>query len=355
MSYGDLELPIVDEGMYKPQISQGVVLLKGKVDTILLAMATASENPCYKFPRDCPNPNLQCRNRGIGYQRIPDSGFEYSEVRNIYTPDDYGETGTPVMTSLYGQGEKNNMYDLYNTIRPIGIVYNGNDANNTSKFNIQIGGTIEVSNNGPHRINVGDIIYADLPDTEPRECENGNKELVFKVYRSEIHKSNHRGVRKCLDMMDDTNYKGYHRKFEELSEELLELKLKIHLVHTRLYDAYLSNMAPSKRGELLNEQNRIFDLIESGADYSGSDFRTSSNLYGPFKDFFFPKKDTNLTLSKDNKKSFNLNVYLQELNDRYAVVKAEFLEFQLQWIIGKACTSANPGQDFVIMLTNYSL
>lgn len=353
MSYDDITLPRVNEGMYKPQISQGVVLLKGKVDTLLLSIATSADNPCYKMPKNCTMSTLQCRNRAICFQRIPDSGFDYSEVMNIYTPDDYGETGAPVMTSLYGQGEKNNMYSLYNTIRPVGIVYNGNEDNYTDKFNIQIGGTLQVSNNGPHRINVGDIIYADLPDVEPREFERGRKELIFKVYKTEIHKSNHRGIRKCLDMIDDTNYKGYHQKFEELSEEMLELKVKLHFLHTTLYKEYLKEMGASRKTALENEEKKFMASIAEG-NFNLSEFR-SSQLYEPFKNYYFPKKDTNLTLSDDGGESYRLNKLLKETYDRLAVVKAEFLQFQLQWIIGKAVTSANSGEDFVLMLTNFSL
>ena len=352
MSYDDVQLPRVNEDNYKNQISQGVVLVKGKVDPLLLAIATSSDNACYKMPKDCPNPNLKCRNRAICFQKRVDTGFDYSEVMNIYTPDDYGETGTPVMTSLYGQGEKNNMYDLYNTIKPFGIVWNGNEDNYTDKFNIQVGGTIQVSNNGPHRINVGDIIYADLPDIESREFEKGRKELVFKVYNAEIHKSNMKGVRTCLDMRDDTNFKGYHHKFKELSEELIELKLHLHFIHTTLYNDYLTQMSLKEQAEIRTAENKIMSDIKA-RKYNINSFK-SSKLYESFKNFYFPKTESTLKLAGD-KTNHDLNVFLKETYARMDVIKAEFLQFQLEWIIGKACTSANPGEDFVLMLTNFSL
>lgn len=355
MSYDDVQLPRVNEGMYKIQIAQGVVLVKGKMDPLLYAIATTSDTPYYKMPKNCPTPNLQCRNRAICFQKRCDSGYDYSDVMNLYTPDDYGETGVPVLTSLYGQGEKNNKFDLYNTIKPFGIVYNGNEDNVTDKFNVQVGGTIEVSNNGPHRINVGDIVYADLPDVEPREFEKGRKELIFKVYRAEIHKSNNTGVRKCLDMIDDTNFKGYHYRFKELSEEYVELKLRLHFIHTQLYQHYQTyHFSSQERKELQAEEVKIMKDIESGIHPNFNNFKTSK-LYESFKNFYFPRKDSNLKLATDLNKNYQLNLLLKETNERLDVIKAEFLHFQLDWILGRAVTSANPGEDFVIQLTNFSL
>lgn len=361
-SYPDTEYPRVNEGMYSPQISQGVVLVKGKMDTLLYAVATQDSGlydyggdctpPCYKMPKNCPTPNLQCRNRAIAFQKIPDSGVDFSEVMNLYTPDDYGESGVPVMTSLYGQGEKNNRFDLYNRIKPFGIIWNGNEDNYTDKFNVQVGGTIQVSNNGPHRINAGDIIYADLPEVEPNNYEKGRKELIFKVYSSEHHKSNNMGIRKCLDVIDDSNYKGYHQRFKELSEELMELKVKNHFIQTYLFGQYM--LSQHDHASLVN-LNRDFDVTVGTPAFDYNKFKSSA-LYELYKNFHFPKKDTNLIIDNvDKKNNHDLNVFIKETYDRIHSIKAEFLKFQLDWIMGKAVTSANPGEDFVLMLTNFSL
>jgi hypothetical protein len=162
-------------------------------------------------------------------------------------------------------------------------------------------------------------------------------------------------MRNCLDKENEKEFSGYHSKFNKLVDHEIEIKLKQLLIFNTFMNEFIKNPANNPAHEahtkiLHNEFIKIND-----GQFNLKDFKKTA-LYPIFKEWFFPTNDPNIPIYRnDSNKNKKINNIISKTPEEEYIVKAQLLHFCMNWIMGKATTSANPGQNFNIILSNFGL
>lgn len=349
-SYDGLYHTNMNKDRYSPEIVQGEIKFHGQQDIIAISCQKANASPYYEIPEGTTTiPSFQCTDKSICFQTIPLYQIDPGQPFNAFHPERFNENAIKVLTSVHGLGEKGDKDGIYSLIRPFGLIDNSNEFNETDRFNIQKGGSQTVTNRSTNRINAGDIVMADLPPKEYNEYEKGKKELIFKTFKPTLFKMTPHNMRKCLEKEDDKEFSGYHSKFHNLVDQQIEIKLKQILIYLHFVDKI------QKVPKLKNFQDNTFSSIIDGK-FNLKEFKKNTEYYDIFKTFFFPVYDPNIKgLDTDNNKNKRINNIISDTPEQEYITKAEFLHFLMSWIMGQATTSANPGQNFNMIMTNFAL
>jgi len=365
MSDPSWNYPKHDENLIKPEIQQAVILIHGRTDVVSERVAMDNKHALYLWDRNGPQDQMKnsgVRDRDIVYVFIGSkTGLDDLQRQHIT-----GEQSLAALSSLLGQGEQGNKEELRSQIMPVGFCNNGNKFNNTDRFNIQIGGTLTVRNNGPNTIYAGNYVYADLPNENAPYINGENrKELILKPYDPTIHKNTTKSIRLCLDKSNDTS-SSYNDKFVNHCHQMLYSLIDMLLLNMiAISTGMLFGNQPDNSGKLqlfnaFNELNNKIKEIQNKGGVNPDEkmaeimrevdaFRKILRNQDEMKSLFFPKTDENLNTENSFHKLHH--AVMGEL----LIKQADLLNYQLNWTMGKAITTAAPGKDFTINIGRHGI
>jgi len=230
-----------DEGFLAPVTPVGAVLFNGEINTTSVTNATTNTAPKYPLPG---SHYLDY----VGKVRQADVVYRFIDQHEFVEGGSERYTNTTVsgLSSLNGQGISGESEAAFmRRVQVLGLAFQDNEQNGSTRFNIHCGGIYTVVNNGNKNIPAGCWVRVRAPRLdELREGgrgedadANGVVTLWLEPYYPEVHQATPTQIWHCLSRINSgpnihttRGGKHYMPEYEDMCRALFDSFLDVGLV-----------------------------------------------------------------------------------------------------------------------------